>query len=148
MDSTLSEMERTIDRLSRENVSLSRDILQGSIKLQRVLLKYMNRIPVKVFISGKVTGEDYDQCFKKFAQAEIRLTDMGYNVFNPMREVPRDASWSESMKICIPGLVTCTHIHALDQDWYRSAGAQIEMMVAEVMGIQMINLEVCQTQEK
>ena len=48
---------------------------------------------MKIFISGKITGLNYYYAFQKFKAAEKRLTQLGYEVKNPMRLCKPHWSW-------------------------------------------------------
>lgn len=88
---------------------------------------------MKVFISGKITGEDISTCMRKFEIAEKVL--YGFNVFdkiiNPLKidGIHFGISHDEAMEICFDELKDCTHIYML-KDWQTSVGAKKEYKFA------------------
>jgi hypothetical protein len=100
-----------------------------------------------VYISGAVTGEDFDHCFYKFMKAEKHLKDKGYEVINPMKEerkikltvkmmkTPFDVeSWGIIMILLLGRLyIRADSIYML-KDWQSSQGAKIEKIFAERCG--------------
>jgi len=89
----------------------------------------------KVYLCGTITK---DAKYKmKFARAETRLTDAGYEVCNPVNLCIEKMTWSECMRICIGALVTCDAIFLVD-DLTNSEGGQLEKHIAEKIGIKFI----------
>lgn len=84
----------------------------------------------KVYIIGKVTGEDYLTCFKKFQEREELLKSHGYRVANPMRLVPLNTGWVLAMKICLTEMLRCTYVSPLPDTW-DSRGAKIEFELSQ-----------------
>lgn len=85
---------------------------------------------MKVYISGKITGDDdYKEKFKK---AEERLRSKGYAVMNPAI-LPDGFGYKEYMWICLAMLDVCDAIYMLN-DWYDSRGAIEEYQNALSMG--------------
>lgn len=89
----------------------------------------------KIYIAGKVTGEDRQACIAKFNNAKDLLEVMGFEVVNPL-EVVNDwnTTWLEAMKACLKALIDCDAILLLD-DWHFSSGAKIEFQLATDLGI-------------
>ena len=83
----------------------------------------------KVFISGPVTGLEYDQVVKKFNAVEQKLLDMGYQVFNPVSFVKPSDDWKTAMKKCLRTLSICDSICML-KGFESSKGAVIEFNIA------------------
>lgn len=79
----------------------------------------------KVFISGKVSGEDYQKCFDKFRITEDILNNGGYDVINPLTIVPQGTSWTDAMDIIRPHLINSDIVLFLP-DWKNSRGACVE----------------------
>lgn len=92
----------------------------------------------KIYIAGQVTGLDYAQTFKKFADAEHHLDWLGYETINPMREVPKEANWKDAMKTCIVKLMECDSIYLLD-DHVHSKGAMMEKNIAMQLEMEIFN---------
>lgn len=98
----------------------------------------MNMNTKKVYIAGKVTGENYKDCVTKFnTRAEI-LRKQGYEVINPIEIVPASADWKTAMKICINALLECDAYYMIP-DWRYSRGAKIELNLALALGLQNLN---------
>lgn len=91
----------------------------------------------KVYIAGKVTGEDREQCAEKFARWEAVLQAKNYRTVNPMHLVGEDVEWDKAMRVCIAELMKCDLILLLP-DWMYSAGATIELELAASMGINVL----------
>lgn len=97
----------------------------------------MNRL----YIAGKVTGQNRTDCLVKFQAAENRVRILGnYYPINPMKIVPVGTPWKIAMKICLKALLTCDAIAILD-DWQESPGAQLEVSIAKALGMQIINIK-------
>lgn len=92
----------------------------------------------KIYIAGKVTGEDQQECITKFAAAKDLLEVMGFEAVNPL-EVVGDwkASWPEAMKKCIKALMDCDGIYMLE-DWRFSKGATFEYQLSVKLHIPQI----------
>jgi hypothetical protein len=58
---------------------------------------------MKLYISGKITGDENYQ--EKFAEAERRLVDAGYEVVNPAKHCGTDTRWFAAMRICIKAMM-------------------------------------------
>lgn len=87
-----------------------------------------------VYISGSVTGT-YDYILR-FAEAEKKLTELGYKVINPTRctlGLPQ-LEWREYMRICLTLLSVCDAIYVIDGE-YTSRGVRIELDYAANHGI-------------
>ena len=84
----------------------------------------------KIYIAGKVTGEDQQQCIQKFEKAKDLLEVMGFEAVNPLEVVGDwNASWQDAMKKCLKALIDCDGIMMLD-DWHFRKGAKIELELA------------------
>lgn len=62
----------------------------------------------KIYIAGRVSGEDLGECTMKFGTAQKKVENMGFQAVNPL-EVVGDwkATWKEAMQKCIKELVDC-----------------------------------------
>lgn len=89
---------------------------------------------MKIYIAGKVTGEDVKPCKEKFLRAEYVLRKKGYEVVNPTKLLSPTANWNEAMRVCIKELAGCDEIYMLE-DWRESRGASIEHLVAKAIGL-------------
>ena len=84
---------------------------------------------MKIYISGKVTGEDYLLTVQKFKIYENCLKRKGYDVVNPMNHIEKDTEWNEAMRKALIVMLDCDAIFLLD-DWSESKGAKIEFKIA------------------
>lgn len=89
---------------------------------------------MRIYISGKVTGTtDY---LTRFGNAEARLSQEGYTVINPARvldELPKDTTWRGYMLVALAMLLQADAVYMLS-GWETSKGADIERLLAEYMG--------------
>ena len=99
---------------------------------------------VKVFISGKITGEPIEECLYKFIDAALYIfglekKNQKIEIVNPLRlkGIHFGISHKEAMEICLEALKDCTHIYML-RDWKESEGARIEHQFALDNGIKII----------
>lgn len=93
------------------------------------------RKQVKAFISGKVSGIPYYVAYGTFANAERKLSQMGYKVVNPTRLCKKKWSWLRCMVVCLWHLIWCDCVYQL-QNWQDSRGAKIEYKWAKWLGKQ------------
>lgn len=90
---------------------------------------------MKVYISGKITGLDYEEAVKLFSQAEDYLLSIGMEPVNPLKNgLPISASWVNHMVRDIEMLMGCEAIYLLT-NWFESRGARIERNIAVEMGM-------------
>ena len=87
---------------------------------------------IKIFVSGKISGEDYYMAYRKFSDAEKHLESLGYKVVNPMVLCKKHWSWLRCMAVCLWHLVGCKGIYQLP-DWRLSRGARIEYRIAKLL---------------
>jgi hypothetical protein len=92
----------------------------------------------RVYIAGKVTGEKYAECVKKFSSRAEILRAQGYEVVNPMEIVPEGTGWKDAMKLCISELMNCDAYYMLP-DWRYSKGAKIELQLALALDLRNLN---------
>lgn len=91
----------------------------------------------KVYLAGKITGEDYQQCFQKFQLFEELIAIGNFEVINPMRIVPHGTHWDDAMDILKPHFINCEYAFFMG-DWTESKGAKTEMKWAIDHGIKII----------
>lgn len=92
----------------------------------------------KIYISGQITGLDYDEAFALFENVEPLLKDNGFEVVNPMKiKHNHDLSWINYMKTDIKALMDCNTIYMLS-NWTKSTGADIERRIALDLGYKVI----------
>lgn len=97
---------------------------------------------MKIYISGKVTGLNYEATVDKFALAQARLMHRHPNAIieNPIAitaHIPQSEKWQTFMRECIKVLTQCTHIYMLPC-WTDSHGAALELQVARACGLTII----------
>jgi nucleoside 2-deoxyribosyltransferase len=89
----------------------------------------------KIYIAGKVTGEDRAECTAKFANAQKAIQELGFEVINPIEVVGDwDTNWNVAMRLCIAKLTECDALVLL-LDWKESSGALIEAKLANSLEI-------------
>ena len=92
---------------------------------------------MRVFISGRITGDNYAEAVEKFTEAEIQISQLQYLPINPIKTgLPPFATWEEHMVKSIELLLTCDAIYLLS-DWEESKGSRIERFIAAEIGIPM-----------
>lgn len=85
----------------------------------------------KIYIAGKVTGEDILECNAKFKKAQKEIEALGFEAVNPL-EVVGDwqTPWDKAMRMCVAKLTECDGI-AMLPDWSTSKGAIIEWNISK-----------------
>jgi hypothetical protein len=91
-----------------------------------------------VYLSGKITGLPRWYVKLKFGLSEMSLRVSGFDVWNPVSNVPANASWGNAMQICLDALNRCELVY-FHKDWKDSRGARIEFRQAAKMGKVIIN---------
>ena len=94
----------------------------------------------KIYISGKISGLDFDEACRRFGDAEKHLQKLGYRTSNPTKMTLcvwlaqhghyRLCLWLQLLWMS----ATCQCIYLLD-GWHTSDGARAERAVARVMGL-------------
>lgn len=87
----------------------------------------------KIYIAGKITGEDYQKAFNKFKATEEMLTGLDFQPINPMMIVPKGTPWQDAMDILKPHLINSDIVLFLP-DWKQSEGATQERLWAAYYG--------------
>lgn len=96
-----------------------------------------------IYISGKITGLDEDECLASFAQAEKKMAGEGFSVINPTTgryaHMAREGKilYRDMLTHCIILLSRCTHIYML-KNYKRSPGALAELAFAKAADITVI----------
>ena len=96
----------------------------------RLLTFLIHNKMTKIYIAGKVSGEEVHKVTMKFGKAQKELDKLGYEAVNPI-EVVNDwhCSWDDAMKKCIAALQQCEAVYFLPC-YKESKGAQIELNFA------------------
>lgn len=82
----------------------------------------------KVYVAGKVTGEDSYKCRSKFGYHASRLRAQGHKVINPFalfEDMRGDFDKEDEMTICFAAIAVCDAVYML-ADWHESEGAKAE----------------------
>lgn len=92
-----------------------------------------------IYIAGKISGLDLIKAKKNFKKAEVKLSEKGYKVVNPMKEIKVDVSktWEDYMIESFALLLKCDSIYMLN-NWQTSKGARVEYAVAKSLGMSII----------
>jgi len=98
----------------------------------------------KIYIAGKISGEDLEKCKKKFQDYIDSIYDDYYEDFEyPFhgllineKLIPK-GTWNQYMRNDIAILIICDEIHMLP-DWKDSKGAKIEHQLALDLGIKIV----------
>ena len=93
-----------------------------------------------VYISGPVTGKNRKNALDDFGRAEKALTQIDYDVVNPMKLIPDDfqGDWTVAMRLClIEMLEKCDTVYFM-KDWKTSRGARIEHFLAMQLGFNIL----------
>lgn len=87
---------------------------------------------LKIYIAGKVTGEDWELTRLRFAVMEEKLKNVGVKtVINPFKlEISKDTPWDDAMEICICTLCKEANAIMMLDGWMNSKGARKEFHYA------------------
>jgi len=97
---------------------------------------------MRVYISGQITGLQYEDVKAKFSKAEQEIIEKGHEVVNPLNNgLPHLAPWELHMAMDVILLMSCNAIFMLP-DWPLSKGATLEKNIAQFTGKQIIYKEV------
>lgn len=95
-----------------------------------------------VYLSGPISGLDTEERFKAFEEKEAMFKDMGFKVFNPMKNgLPPDSTTHQHMRRDLSVLtneeIPISHIFMMKR-WTHSAGCWKEFGDAISCGITVI----------
>ena len=86
---------------------------------------------MKIYIAGKITGEDEHDVKVKFGLARNKLLTEGHEVFIPtVLPIYNTVEHADYMHICFAMIDICDAVYMLN-DWTQSAGAREEMQYAQ-----------------
>lgn len=81
---------------------------------------------MKVYISGKISGLDFEEVKKRFLEAEEFLESLGIQAVNPLKNgLSVDDAWIKHLCRDIELLHECSHIYMMD-GWQESTGSCVE----------------------
>lgn len=90
---------------------------------------------MKIYISGKITGETPDSVTDKFNRAVAEVIAYGCEPINPLDNGLHESEhWNNHMVADIAMLFDCDGIYMLT-DWRASTGARIEHNIATELGM-------------
>jgi len=94
---------------------------------------------MRTYISGKISGIDYDLAVKLFESAEKEVELLGLTPINPIKISPYNPKWKweDYMEKDIAELLRCDAIYMLD-NWETSRGARCELALAKELGINIV----------
>jgi len=92
-----------------------------------------------LYLSGAITRNPNYK--REFEAARKDLTDVGYTVVSPIDICDDKWSWSTCMRRCIEVLVTQCDAVAIIPPEYDSAGMELEMQIAERLGMRVKTVE-------
>lgn len=93
---------------------------------------------MRIYISGKISGLPYNEVEQKFEDAEALLTELGFEVVNPLKNgLSPDAPWIKHFCKDIELLDSCDAIYMMD-NWNDSRGARHEFEFAKKEGKDML----------
>lgn len=88
---------------------------------------------MKIYISGKISGQKKEDVVRRFTDAESLLSEIGFEVVNPLKNgLDFNAPWDEHMVRDIKLLFGCDAVFMMD-GWIDSTRAQIEYDIATRM---------------
>lgn len=91
----------------------------------------------RIYLSGPMTGLP-DLNFPAFAAMTTSLREGGHTVTNPAELNPDGGSWNDCMRRDIAALMDCDTVATLP-DWENSKGAKLEVLIAEKLGMRVLN---------
>lgn len=99
--------------------------------------------PVRVYVSGPISGRHFARAYQDFARAEQMLKDRGFDVVNPMNNgLNFRASHAEHMRVDLRNQCSCDGIFYI-RHWRRwwSRGVWTERIVAWATGMITVKIE-------
>jgi hypothetical protein len=96
---------------------------------------------MKIYVAGKITGEDREKCIYKFGYASSTLRKQGHKVINPKELLKsmesQNFDYEDFMVMCFAAIDLCDAVYMLE-DWPESPGARREHEYALNKGKQVI----------
>jgi hypothetical protein len=91
----------------------------------------------RIYLSGPMTGLP-ELNFPAFAAMTASLRADGHTVTNPAEINPDGGSWHDCMRRDIAALMDCDTVATLP-GWEHSKGARLEVLIAERLGMTVVN---------
>lgn len=94
----------------------------------------------RIYVAGPMTGlPEYN--LPAFAAAALELQALGHDAVNPGRHGSDPAkTWQDYMRLGLADLITCDAVALLD-GWERSKGTQLEVHIAQHLGMSIVTLD-------
>lgn len=109
-------------------------VLRKQIRASRKRALALRKL-VKIYISGPISGLEYNDAFFRFAYADGCIRYLGHTPVNPMfNGLTSCAPWADHMMRDLELLRECDAIVMLD-GWDNSVGCKIEKLFAEKLGL-------------
>ncbi|TKK29527.1 hypothetical protein PspCFBP13528_17495 [Pseudomonas sp. CFBP13528] len=99
----------------------------------------------RIYLSGPMTGLP-GLNFPAFAAMTASLRADGHVVTNPAELNPDSGSWTDCMRRDIAALMECDTVATLP-GWEHSKGASLEVLIAERLGMTVVNAHDLVTRE-
>jgi hypothetical protein len=91
----------------------------------------------RIYLSGPMTGLP-GLNFPAFHSMTTQLRAAGHTVTNPAELNPDGGSWNDCMRRDIAALMDCDTVARLP-GWHTSKGARLEVLIAERLGMTVVN---------
>jgi hypothetical protein len=91
----------------------------------------------RIYLSGPMTGLP-GLNFPAFHAMTTHLRGAGFTVTNPAELNPDGGSWNDCMRRDIAALMECDTVARLP-GWHTSKGARLEVLIAERLGMTVVN---------
>jgi hypothetical protein len=99
-------------------------------KVKKLTADWERKRKTRIYIAGKVTGEDKFETIVKFQKAADQIKAMGFHPVNPLEVVGTwDITWKDAMKTAIKSMLDCDAVFLLPCSSH-SKGARIELSLA------------------
>lgn len=80
--------------------------------------------------------------YPAFIKGEVKLRKAGFNVVNPARLNKAGETWSKCLRNDLKHIVTkCDAVVVMDDNWFNSRGARLEVGTAVQLGMPIISLK-------
>ncbi len=99
----------------------------------------------RIYLSGPMTGLP-GLNFPAFAAMTNNLRTGGHTVTNPAEINPDGGTWTDCMRRDIAALMECDTVARLP-GWHTSKGARLEVLIAERLGMTVVNAHDLVTRE-